>query len=154
MTETTQKKRASVFNLPGWSCPGRVADIPTHVGSYGWVPAIAVGIDPQGGLYVTGNTTPVAAPDRWPSVYVGWTESGLAIHVPRRWYARIGDGRAPITARGREYSDPPRVPVTHVLTRLPAHAAMHEPVAQGQPPRWALALAARRRHRMIRAGTA
>jgi len=60
MSDITQAGDAHVSDLPGWSCPARVAGIPAQAGSYGWVGAAAVFIDPDGRLWVAADATPPA----------------------------------------------------------------------------------------------
>ncbi|MFD1931300.1 hypothetical protein ACFSKW_07425 [Nonomuraea mangrovi] len=46
--------QARAFDLPGWPCPPRVADIPECKDSYGWIAAGSVAVDDEGRLWVDG----------------------------------------------------------------------------------------------------
>jgi len=117
MSDITQAGDAHVSDLPGWSCPARVAGIPAQAGSYGWVGAAAVFIDPDGRLWVAADATPRPAPTHRPCVYVAWTEHGLALHVPPGNYAHIGEGLGERSLR------PILVPVAVVLPDAPQLAS-------------------------------
>ena len=84
MTEHTQ---ARTSDLPGWSCPPRVRDIPSTPESWGWVPvqplAGPVAQDEVGCLWVDGDAVPqYRLPDdsaTSPGALVCWTEHGLGL---------------------------------------------------------------------------
>lgn len=117
---TTPHARTS--DIPGWTCPPRVRDIPQHENSWGWVTirdntySIIVQ-DEQGYLWVDGDATlrsglPDYGPDR---AVLCWTEQGLGVYV------FPGTQVVPVVCQADLERLPGRMPIAVVLPELPAH---------------------------------
>ncbi|WP_431904623.1 hypothetical protein [Nonomuraea sp. bgisy101] len=74
--------QARAFDLPGWPCPPRVADIPECKDSYGWIAAGSVAVDDEGRLWVDGLAHPRPRPQGDRSTLVAWCEDGIALRIP------------------------------------------------------------------------
>jgi len=89
---------ARAFDLPGWPCPPRVRDIPSHENSWGWVPCQSVtsGVyqDELGYLWADGNMVPefrtLENSSATPGAILAWTEQGLGVYVHPKSLRYIG----------------------------------------------------------------
>lgn len=100
---------ARAFDLPGWPCPPRVRDIPSHPGSWGYVPCDAghaapfankagcprIVQDDLGHLWADGDAIPafsvLVESHDGPGAIVAWTEQGLGVYVHPKSLRYIGN---------------------------------------------------------------
>lgn len=121
----TTPPHARAFDLPGWPCPPRVRDIPSHEDSWGHVPVsvhseiVAVAVDELGYLWANGDAVPTfklpPEVDANPGAIVCWTSSGLGLWVHPKSMRYL-----PSISRLDMQPDQ-WVPVAVALAELPTH---------------------------------
>jgi hypothetical protein len=123
---------ARAFDLPGWPCPPRVRDIPSHEGSWGYVrvtpykigdiePPIA--IDELGYLWACGDTVPQfclpSENDHSPGALLCATPDGLGVWIHPKSLSRL-----PSISRLDMQPDQ-WIPIAVALAEMPAAAQAH-----------------------------
>lgn len=127
---------ARAFDLPGWPCPPRVRDIPSHVGSWGYVPCHAgqngifenrawsprIVQDELGYLWADGDAIPkfcsLDSDSDGPGAILCRTEQGLGVYVHPKSLRYIGN----ISKLDME---PDRwIPIATVLAEMPKEAQL------------------------------
>lgn len=93
-----QKQQARATDLPGWSAPARVSDIPETKGSFGWVEPEVIAVDDSLFLFADGLAHPSPRGHTGCPVLLAWSKDGLAIWAPRTAY----------TTFHRNLAEPPR----------------------------------------------
>jgi hypothetical protein len=88
----SSEQHARAFDLPGWTCPHRVNEIPSQENTWGWVHVSeiitsAVIQDENGYLWADGHAVPRSGTfrpsdlDTHPGAVLCWNEHGLGLYM-------------------------------------------------------------------------
>ena len=114
----TDRNQARAMDLPGYSCPPFVRDIPTHAGTWGWIHAFSIVQDDHGYLWADGQVKPkssLSGDNGGHRALVAWSEAGLSVWVDP-------DGYGSLQRLEGEVDTGRWVPVAALMAEAPGYA--------------------------------